>query len=247
VVLNASNMTFGYVIVKILNIKHDSMPLEDPFFLFAMGVPLCYHVLFFITLFSIHSRIRSVTKIFRLQELQGLNKTIILNRIKFIMLVLDKMNDTMQSINKFYMFNTMIVLLKFVLINLMTSFLAYDVLVHKLGLNDVILVLGGFSYSATMGLGCILVFKYALGIKKSFDTIFFQLLDIKIFSDVKLHEKKIRHQTFMALLQIESFSKEISCGLFSVKWQHLFLMLAATFNYLCVMIQFDSMVSMGNF
>jgi hypothetical protein len=242
-VLIVVNMSTGLVIVRVLDVHLKTMPLENPFFLAVMGVSMSYHVIFFIILHSFYGRLKAVAESFTVDNLKDFHTCFIRNRIRLTMIVLDRMNETIFSINKYFMCNTMIILLKIIIITIMSSFLAFDVLVHGLGIDEIILVFGGWSYGLTLGLGCMLIFTYGYRIGQAFEKIFIQTLSIKIF----IRNKKICHQTTLALLQMTNFKKELSCGLFSLHWPHLFVIIVASFNYLVVMVQFDSMISKEGF
>ncbi|KAG5685017.1 hypothetical protein PVAND_014220 [Polypedilum vanderplanki] len=242
-ILIVIDMTFGYIIVRILNVRYNTMPLDDPFFLITMGIPMSYNVLFLIIVYNLHDRLKLIAENFEISKFKNLHKCFIRNKIELTMIMLDKISDTIMSINKFYTFNTMIILLKFTIINTMSTFLAYDVFVHNLGLDDIILAIGGYSYSLILGISCILIFFYTCFISKLFDKSFIQILDLKM----KIRDEKICKQTFLALLQAQNYQKEISCGLFVLCWPQLFAMIVTIFNYIVVMVQFDKMILNNKF
>lgn len=229
-------MFIGYFLVRILKIKFDSMPLDNGFYLFTIGIPLSYSTLFVITLHSVDSRMQSVIKCLDISNMTALNNYWLKKRIKLLMIICDKLNDTIMSINRYYVFSAMISLFNLAVVNIMTTFLNYDVIAHELLLEDFILTLGGYSYSLCTGIGLVVIIFYSENIKRAFDKITVKVLDISMY----LNESGVCGITHVAYLQLYSLKKEIAGGLFAFRWSICFSVLATIFDYLIIMIQFDN-------
>jgi hypothetical protein len=233
-------MISGYVTVNIIGVKFNSLPLDNPCFLFVMSLPITYSVLFYITLLSVCSRLKAINDclVFNSTEMSSWKSTDFIQRSKLVMKLCDKFHHVITSIHKLHVFSFVISLLNFLVITILVSFLCYDILIHNLSPHDVILFFGGCGYILCIGIICTLIIINCAHVKAQHDNIMDSMMN--------LHHTKIDKNIcrFLQLmyLQMNSLRNEVSCGLFGFKFSYLMIFLTSVFNYVVVMIQFDTMI-----
>lgn len=228
-------MVGSFIMTRNFDIRFNSMPINNTFFMISLGIPLSYNILIIILLINLFDRFYSIINLTKLP----LNLQIISYRLNLSMEMLDKVNDTILSINKCYMMNILISFFNLTLVLIFTIFFMYDIFVHQLKIDDAIILAGGSSYALCISIGCLIIISYSSTIEK------LHYLVMKNY--VKLHlssrDGKIYRQVYLAMLQLTHFRKEISGGLYDFNWKCIFLILTSVFNYVIVMIQFDVIIS----
>lgn len=234
-------MIIGYSIVNYCGVIFDSIPLNDPLFLLTISVPLSYNVLIIIILHDIFTRLSTIVELTEVKNVCVLSTYYLRKRINLVMILFDKINDSVLSINRCYTFNIIVALLNITAIFIFMTFLLYDTLIHGVRRDDIILVMGGYSYFICFFGSFIAIIYFSEFIKKThlastinFTTVNILLCDRKIYKSINL-----------AIHQLTHFQKDISCLLFAFNWKALLLLFACIFDYVIVMIQFNNMISMG--
>jgi hypothetical protein len=207
------------------------MPLDDFLFLIAFLRPVCCQVIFLTMIMALSWRLETFHKILENSELSMQQNS------KLIGKLLNKSADTIVNMNKLYSTNFMTSLVDLLFIALVTTFLAYDIIAHSLAISDVILMLGGMGYSFLAGSVCFSILIASSGLEEKKKKIV-----IKI-NDLSLKRNKLHKFLYLSVFQFDCLPLELSCGLFTLKKSHIFLMISSYFSYLIVMIQFDFMFS----
>lgn len=233
------DMVFGNFMITLFGVNFDSVPLDDKFLLITIAVPISYNTLIIILLMNVFCRMCSITNLVEIHKVCGLNDYNLKKRIKLTMKLLDKMNDTIFSINTSYIINIILSILNVTMTMIFMTFLGFDFITNDLDISNGILVAGGYSYSLLVGFGCVVIIYYSSSIKITHYTVLNNLTEIHL----RFNDRKVHRQIHLAALQITHFCKKISCGLFELDWKCILVIIASVFNYIIVMIQFDIMIS----
>jgi len=235
-------MIFGYLMVTHFGVKYDAIPLNDPIFLTILSIPISFNILIIILLYNIFTRTSTIIKLIDIQNVCSFSTFNLKKRINLVMLLFDKINDSILSVNNCYIINVLVTFLNITACFIFMTFLLYDTVVHELEPQNFILVMGGYSYCCCFGASCIAIIYFSTSIRKSHNCTIINFFRMHFF----LRNKKISTKVHLATLQLYHFQKEISCGLFGFNWKLLMVAIASVFNYVIVMIQFESVISEGN-
>lgn len=219
---------FANAIVNYFEVKFTSMPLHDFLFLTAYLRPVCGQISFLLMVLSFSWRIKSIEKILIISELTSTQQLEIIGKI------FGKCDKIIFSMNNLFAINFMTSLFDLLVMTLVTTFLAYDIIVHELTISDAILMLGGVSYINISGFICFTIIFILSGMDDKR-----KILMIKI-NNLKLNQKKkVDKFFFLSINQLDFTQIKLSCGLFYFKKSQIFVMISSFFSYLVVMIQFD--------
>jgi len=221
------------------DIRFNSMPLDRLSFLFTVIIPLSFNYLIIILLINLFNRFYSIINLTKFSTSKQFDEQKLIHRISLMMKMLDKINDTVLSINRSYMMNILISFFNLTLVLIFAIFLMYDIFVHQLKIDDAIIAVGGCSYALCISIGCFIIISYSSTIEKLHFLIMNNFVDLHL----RLWDSKIHRQVHLAMLQLTHFRKELSGGLYNFNWKCIFLILTSVFNYVIVMIQFDVMIS----
>lgn len=205
------------------------MPLDDLSFLITFMLPTAFNLIFVVTLINITWRLKTI------DEFLGVHMT--RQELKIILKIYSKIDGTISNVKKYFSINTMICFEDVLLTALMTTFLAYDIVVHSLMIKDVILMLGGYSYVFVSGFSCVMVVIYSSKINSLKKSSLLKIIGMRL----KIYGKfgKICD---LGILQIDSSMLQISCGLFTFDSYFIFTIISSFFSYLVVVLQFDIMI-----
>lgn len=139
------------------------------------------------------------------------------------------------EIQRYYMPNEM--LCYAVLIKLITCIilLVYDIIVHQLGMKDILLFLGAFSYCLMSGSFCLAILIYSVSIRNEHKTASIIVNNVSLNS----FDLKTQRHVQIASLQMNHIGGEISCGIFKLNWKYMLSFIAGVFEFSLVLIQFD--------
>lgn len=235
-------MILGYLMVTYFGVKYDAIPLNDPIFLTILSIPMSFNILIIILLYTIFTRISTIIKLTDIQNFCSLSTFNIKRRINLVMLLNDKINDSILSVNNCYIINVLVAFLNITALYIFMTFLLYDTVVHELTTPNFILFMGGYSYCCCFGASCIAIIYFSTSIRKSHDCTIINFFRMHFY----LRNIKICTKVHLATLQLYHFQKEISCGLFGFNWKLLMVAIASVFNYVIVMIQFEKVISKSN-
>lgn len=227
--------------VLFLNVKIDSVPIERGFFLTGIAISINYILLTMLLLLNIVWRFKSISDAMILIG-NSKNKKILLRRLKVAMRICNKLSDLLESSSKYFLCNNIFLFSNLFFILLIMTFLGYDILVHNLDTDDVILFFAFVVFCVSTA------FCSSITILTS--TYFSECLSncIKKFSLIsfQFNDKKVQKFCILAILQLESSRRDISCGVFAFNWKFVFLIISSSFSYLVMMIQFDYMLTTKN-
>lgn len=235
-------MIIGYSIVTYFGVKFDSIPLDDPVFLTIISIPMSFNILIIILLYTIFTRISAIIKLTDIRNVCSFSTFNLKRRINLVMLLHDKINDSILSVNNCYIINILIAFLNITATYIFMTFLLYDTIIHKLKATNFILVMGGYSYCFCFATSCLSIIYFSTSIRKSHDNTMNNFFKMHIL----LKKRRICNKVHLASLQLYHFRKEISCGLFDFNWKYLMTVIACILNYVIVMIQFEGMISKAN-
>ena len=235
-------MVIGYLIVTYFGVKFDSIPLNDPIFLTIISIPMSFNVLIIILLHTIFTRISIIIKLTDIKNVCSFSTFNLKKRINLVMLLYDKINDSILSVNNCYIINLLVAFLNITAIYIFMTFLLYDTVIHELKPENIILGLGGYSYCFCFGTSCVVIIYFSTSIRKSHDATIKNFFKMHFL----LKNRRICNKVHLASLQFYHFRKEISCGLFDFNWKYLMVVITSVFNYVIVMIQFEGMISKSN-
>lgn len=233
---NVTDKCIAWGVVTILKVKFDSLPLDNVCFLISYSIPITCNLTFFVTVLNLFWRQKSILKILKSKNFNSTNE------IKILSKVLHRMSETISLINQYHMFNIIISLMDILNVSITITFLLYDISIHSLNQSNFFVILGGYCYAITSGLIYILITAYSSKIVNSAEEIAIKINQLGVNSTNK-NIQKISHLT---ILNYQNSQSEISCGLFTLNWNHLFTMIASFFSYLITMIQFDSIINGNN-
>jgi hypothetical protein len=233
------NIIVGYFVVKYLNLRFESLPMSDELFLVMLFLAVSYNFLTFLILHDLVVRTDSMLELMHVKNVNKLKFKDLKRRIKLIMKLWNKVNDAVMSFNKIYSFNLMLSLTNFSFLFLIINFYLYDFIVRQLAINEIFLVLGGYSYSLLTGSCFFAIIKYSSHIKKLHENAGRALCDIGAL----FKNRKVFKLVHLSHLQLDNAQKEISCGIYAIKWNFIFIFITSFFDYTLVMIQFDNMVT----
>lgn len=219
--------TFNYIVVTVFNIRFDSVPINNIFFLFGTGVPICFNLIFCHTLLNIY---------WRLQSMRDCLKIVGMN-FKEILKSQSKIYDSISLINRLHTPNLVFTLLDMLIVSISSAFMIYDVLTHSLTFDNFVVMTVGFAHFTLSALVCLAIIFYSCKIEKIQNEIIFTLAELQMKSSVKYWK---RHQ--VAICQFDTSKNEVSCGLFTLDFKQIFVMLSSFSSFLIVMIQFDLMI-----
>lgn len=216
--------------VTFLDIKFDSIPLKNVYFLVFLSLPTIYNVIFFINILNLLWRYQSISIIMKDEGS--------ITRWKLIMIIYEKLNVTIASINRYFMFNMVFSLFNVWIILITTVFLIYDIIIHSLLLDNFILIAGSSFYIITSGLISLMTVSYSSRIADLNERIVQNINQIKM----KMNDRKLQQFTELAILQVENTKIEISGGIFVLNWKVIFIMISSFISYFFVLLQFDIML-----
>lgn len=234
------NMTLVYVMVKFLNVKVNSIPIEDGFFLVGVTATI-YYVLFTMLMLIVASwRIKSIDE--ALLQVDERNERKLLKKLKIILKVWSKVEDLNTSMTKYFITNNLFYFSNFFNTFLITVFLGYDIFAHSLEIDDKIFLMAAVIFCIS-SISCIIILTINSEIYKNKNN-----KAMLKFNLIKLKSKDKRVQSFcyLGILQLKNSSNFISCGLFDLNWKHVFAMISSFFAYLVMIIQFDYMLTTKN-
>lgn len=224
------NMGCAYSIAHVFNIKFDSIPLGNAYFLVILSLPVTWNVIFFIKILNVYWRYQTIIKI-----LKGETST---SRLIFLMKIYDKLNVITPAFNRYFVLNIVLSLFNVLVISITIVFLVYDIIIHSLAFENFIIIAGAFSYMIVSGLIIVLIIAYTSFINDSNDGIIVTLNT----NGKQFNEKKFLKFCHLAILQVESTREKFSCGLFEIDWKLVLTWASSFFAYLIVMLQFDIMI-----
>lgn len=235
------NMLLGYIMVKFLDVKVDSVPIEKGFYLIGLTMAMSYVLLSMLLLLAIIWRFKSVGD--ATLELESFkDKRILLKKVKTVTQIWSKLGDLLTSVNKYFLTSNIFLFTIIFMMFLITLFLGYDIFMHSLGSDDLVLFYSFVIFTLSYTLcGLIIIFS-SVYFSNSFSKVFKNLNSIRL----KNNDEKIWKICTHSILQLDVLHNEISCGLFSLNWKFVFLMISSCFAYLVMMIQFDFMLTIQN-
>lgn len=235
------NMILGYVMVKFLGVKIDSVPIEQGFFLIGLTIAINYILQIMIIFLAMKWRFKLALEV--LMELQEFkDKNVMLKRLKTVIKIWSKLGDLVAATSKYFLMCNIFLFLIIFMMYLITLFLAYDILMHELGSDNLILFYSFIVFTCSYT-------HYGVVITISsvyFSNCFSSAINNLNLIALKIKEKKIQKFCSLAVLQLTAIQKEISCGLFEFNWKFIFLLISSVFSYLVTMMQFDYMLTLQN-
>jgi hypothetical protein len=227
--------------VIFLNVKIDSVPIERGFFLTGIAIAINYILLTMLLLLNLVWRFKTVSN--ALMKVDNYHdKTKVLKKLKSVLKMLSKLSELLESASKYFLCNNIFLFTNLFMIILIMTFLGYDILVHDLGTDDVILFFAFVVFSVSTAFCSSITILTSTYFSKCFSQAFEKINLIFI----KFNDRKIQKICELGILQLQNSRKEISCGFFAFNWKHVFLMLSSFFSYLIMMIQFDYMITTKN-
>lgn len=223
--------------VNFLNVKIRSIPIERGLYLIGAGAVSNFILITLLIFVGVSWRLKSIEEL--LIGLNEVDQEIYLKKFKKILRIWSKIEDLICSINKYFLINNLFFFASFFNLILIVTFLGYDILVHELDTDDKIFFCCGLVYSISITSCICILIKYSENVKSMIEKNFNQINLIRFNSK----HKNVQKYCELAILQLDSSTKLISCGLFEINWQHIFLMLSSLFSYLVVVIQFDYMLT----
>lgn len=214
--------------MKYLNVHFVSMPLDDLYFLISFLRPVCCQVIFLTTIKALSYRLDSFGEILKSSECS------VEENLKTIGKLFSKSVNAVQHMNKIFSMLFMTSLVDLLLIILVTTFLAYDIFVHSLTINDVILMFGGVGYVNLSGFVCFSILISSSKLENKKFKMIIEINNLKLKSETKLHK-----HFQLSINQLNSLPSKLSCGLFKFEKSHIFLIISSFFSYFIVMVQFD--------
>lgn len=223
----------AHTLVNIFNINLDSLPLTNVPFLISYSIPITFNVIFFIILLSLFWRLKSLSGLFENYKFSSRKE------LKMFTKIFDQISETINFINRFYIFNTVGSLLDLLVISINITYLAYDIIVNSRNPMNFLIVAGACNYIFTSGLICILIIAYSSFIQNLQDTIIFKINGL----GTKCSDLKNKKFSLISTMHISTLKNEISCEFFVFNWKHLFVMISSYFSYVIVTVQFDFMIN----
>lgn len=212
--------------MTIFNVKFDSLPLTNIFFVISYSIPITCNLIFFVTILNFVWR------------LEGLQESLELKSdLKIVSKIFNRTCDTITLMNQYHVLNTIVAMLNMLGVMITITFLLYDITVHSLRLNNFFIIAGGYSYVITSGLICLIIYKYSSKIDNLMNEI---SMEVNNYGNA---DKKYQKRAQLASLNFLNSKNEISCGLFKLNWSHIFTIIASFYSYLITMIQFDAMIN----
>lgn len=233
--LNYLDKFFNYMIVKILNIKFDSLPVDNIYFLFASGLPICFNLIFLHTVLTVYWRLQSMVEYVKITLDTSLN-------LREILKSQGKIFDTISLLNRYHTPNYVFTMLDMLMVAITASFLIYDILIHSLTFDNFFLMSAGFTHFALSALLCLVIIFYGSKIKELQKEIIVTIAKSQI-KQIQKSDFKPWKKCQLAICQLEISKNEFSCGLFELNCKQIFVMMSSFFSFLIVMIQFDLMIN----
>ena len=223
--------------VKFLGVKLSSIPLEGVLFLLGISYPTYYFLLTFFIIMTFSKRIKSVDQ--SLAKVGEDDQGNVLKNIKLIRKIWIRIEDLINSMEKYFMSTIIFYLLNYFLFLLVTIFLAYDVGVHNLEIDDKIFLCICITLSLSATAGVLPLTSYSKMIGRIISTAIGKINLIRL----KCDDKKVQKNCELAILQFEHSRKLISCEMFELDWKFIFSMMSSVFSFLLTMVQFDYVIS----
>lgn len=223
---------FNYIVVVIMNIRFDSLPVDNIFFLLCSGFPVCSNLVFLHTVLTIFCRIQSMKEYVKI--------TMDMN-LKDILISQGKIFDTISLLNRYHTPSFVFTLLDMLSVSITSTFLIYDILTHSLTFDNFFLMSAGFLHCGISALLCFAIIFYISKIKREEGEIILLIAKSQI-ENPKLGIKSWK-KFQLAICQLKASKNEFSCGLCVLNAKLIFVMISSFFSFLIVMIQFDLMIN----
>lgn len=227
---------FANAIVDYFQVKFTSMPLEDYWFLVVYFRALCCHVVWFSIIQSLYWRIKTIPKILEIPNLS------LKLKFKIIGKFYSKCEKIISSMNKFFALSFSILLLDCFALTLSSTFFGYDILMHELKKNELLLFTGSTNYSFISGLVCFLIMNSSTKFMAEKKSLLIKVNTLK-FKNRNKKDKRLDKNSQLLIDQLNVAQIKLSCGLFVFNIPHIFVMISSIFSYLVVTIQFDFLSS----
>ena len=205
------------------------MPLDNFIFLITFMLPTAYNLILIVTILNITWRLETIN------DFLGVHLTS--KELKLILKIYSQLHDTVSHVNKYFTINTMICLEDALVILLMLTLLAYDIVAHSLTIQDVILMLGGIAKINVLGFTCVMVIVYSSKVSSLKKSSLLKINEIRLKNN-----RQLGRICELGILQIDSTISQISCGLFTFNSFFFFTIISSFFSYFVVVIQFDIMI-----
>lgn len=232
------NFSFAYVSFTYFNIKIKTIPIDNPLYYVSFGIIFIYLLLTVQLCYIISTRRKSIDKALGLISNTN-EKKVLKRRLKVIFKIFCKLDDLIDSVNKFLSFNIIFLYLSIFIFFISVPFLGYDILVHNLGIDDITFFFIGVVYLSINIIPCLIIINYS----NRFDTTSVNFTKILINIQMRDFDKKIKRICFIGNLQMSFLRKNFSCGVIDINWKLAFSLIASIFSYLVTMIQFDYMLT----
>lgn len=239
--LTNNNLVLTYCMVKFLNVKIRSIPVERGFYLISVMASIFYILFTILVLITFSWRLKSIDD--ALMETTSNEKKKLLRKLKIILRMWSKVDDVISSISRLFIISNIFYLLNFLIFVLILLFLGYDIYVHNLGGDDKLLFGFASFFSITIISFISVLIIQSQNICEKVTNAIRKINLIKL----KSKEKNIQKYCHLATLQLEVSNKFISCRLFDLNYKFIFTMISSCFSYLVMMVQFDYMLKENQF
>lgn len=227
------DILIGYSVVKFLNVKVGSLPIERGFYLLGIALAIYYVLFMMLILTQIRWRLRSLgNALIMVEQMHGKMQ---MKRLKLFLKICSKVEDLLTSISKYFSCCNILCFANFFMIVFIFLFLGYDILAHELDSGDKIFFAAILIFSISNGALCFTIVIFSKDFLKFIKSNIQSFLKISLKRD----QKKIRKICELGILQLGGSRKFISCGLFEINWKLIFLVFSSLFSHLITMIQFD--------
>lgn len=199
-----------------------------------------YFIGYMLIIYVIYFRMKLIRKFLEKlgNERERLSVEQMITNLKSVMIFIDRIGDTIESVKFGYTINAVAYVAYFSFFTILTvhGFLSYFFQPNSTDLDLVYSILSScweIYYSPVF----IWIFFFANQLRKECMKI--QVSTQKLFFKTHQQELKVHKIAEFFLMQLHHRLPIISCGVFSIYWNFLFYLIATFFSYLIIIIQFE--------